>query len=34
MKKNISRSRVKGFLDTDGRRIVNGEGEEILLTNY
>ena len=34
MKKNVSRSRVKGFLDTDGRRIVNGEGEEVLLMGW
>ena len=31
MKKNVSRSRVNGFLDTQGRRIVNGAGEEVLL---
>ena len=34
MKKNVSRSRVNGFLDTDGRRIVNGAGEEVLLTGW
>ena len=34
MKKSISRSRVEGFLDTDGRRIVNGEGKEILLMGW
>ena len=34
MKKKFSRSLVEGFLDTDGRRIVNGEGKEILLTGW
>ena len=34
MKKNVSRSRVNGFLDSDGRRIVNGLGEEILLMGW
>ena len=34
MKKNVSRSRVNGFLDTDGRRIVNAAGEEILLMGW
>ncbi len=34
MKKNVSRSRVNGFLDTDGRRIVNGEGDEVLLMGW
>ena len=34
MKKNISRNRVNGFLNTDGRRIVNGEGEEVLLAGW
>ena len=30
----MSRNRVKGFLDTRGKTIVNGEGEEILLTGW
>ncbi len=30
----ISRDRVNGFLRADGRRIVNGAGEEILLTGW
>lgn len=34
MKKKFSRSLVEGFLDTDGRRILNGEGKEILLTGW
>ena len=34
MKKNVSRSRVNGFLNTDGRRIVNGRGEEVLLAGW
>ena len=34
MKKNVSRSRVDGFLDVDGRRIVNGRGEEVLLMGW
>ena len=34
MKKNVSRSRVSGFLHADGRRIVNGDGEEILLAGW
>ena len=34
MKKNISRNRVSGFLNTDGRRLVNGDGEEILLMGW
>ena len=34
MKKNVNRSRVKGFLNTDGRRIVNGDGEEVLLAGW
>ena len=34
MKKNVNRSRVNGFLNTDGRRIVNEAGEEILLMGW
>ena len=34
MKKNVSRGRGNGFLDTDGRRIVNEAGEEILLMGW
>ena len=34
MKKNVSRGRVSGFLDVDGRKIVNGAGEEILLMGW
>ena len=34
MKKSVSRSRVNGFLDADGRRIVNGAGEEVLLMGW
>ena len=34
MKMNMSRGRVNGFLDTNGRRIVNGEGEEVLLMGW
>lgn len=34
MKAEMSRSRVKGFLDVNGRKIVNGDGEEILLTGW
>ena len=34
MKKNVSRSRVNGFLDVDGRRIVNGAGDEVLLMGW
>ena len=32
--KRIDRNRVKGFLRTEGRKIVNGNGEEILLTGW
>ena len=31
MTNEMSRSRVNGFLTTQGRRIVNGAGEEVLL---
>lgn len=34
MKQEMLRSRVKGFLDVKGRKIVNGDGEEILLTGW
>lgn len=34
MKKAVNRSRVNGFLRADGRRIVNGAGEDILLTGW
>ena len=34
MKKAISRSRVKGFLDVQGRRIVNEAGDEVLLVGW
>ncbi len=34
MKQSAGRGRVEGFLDTDGRRIVNGKGEEVLLTGW
>lgn len=34
MKAEMSRSRVKGFLDVKGQKIVNGDGEEILLTGW
>ncbi|MBQ7183425.1 MAG: cellulase family glycosylhydrolase [Clostridia bacterium] len=34
MKKTVSRDRVNGFLDVSGRRIVNGIGEEVLLTGW
>lgn len=34
MKKSVSRSRVNGFLNTHGRKIVNGLGEEVLLTGW
>lgn len=34
MKKAVNRNRVKGFLRADGRRIVNGDGEEVLLTGW
>ena len=34
MKKEMSQDRVKGFLDVKGQKIVNGDGEEILLDKY
>ena len=34
MKKSVSRSRVNGFLDVNGRKIVNGAGEEVLLMGW
>ncbi len=34
MRKELDRSRVKGFLDTDGRRIINEAGEEVILTGW
>lgn len=34
MKKEMSQDRVKGFLDVKGQKIVNGDGEEILLTGW
>lgn len=34
MKTEMDRSRVKGFLDVKGRKIVNGDGEEILLAGW
>lgn len=34
MKIEMARSRVKGFLDVKGRKLVNGDGEEILLTGW
>lgn len=34
MKKAVNRNRVNGFLDTDGRKIVNSAGEEVLLTGW
>ncbi len=34
MKKNVSRSRVEGFLDVCGRKTVNGAGEEVLLMGW
>lgn len=34
MKKAVSRNRVSGFLDTNGRKIVNGENKEVLLTGW
>ena len=30
----FSRERVKGFLRAEGTKIVNGEGEQIILTGY
>lgn len=34
MKQEMLRERVKGFLDVDGRKIVNGDKEEIILTGW
>ena len=34
MKSKYSRERVNGFLHTDGRRIVNGLGETIVLRGW
>ncbi len=34
MKAEMSRDRVKGFLDVNGKKIVNGDREEILLTGW
>ena len=34
MKRKVSRDRVTGFLDTQGRRIVNGNGDEVLLMGW
>ena len=34
MKKTVNRSRVSGFLDVKGRKIVNGAGEEVLLMGW
>ena len=34
MKREMQRDRVKGFLDVKGRKIVNGDGEEIILTGW
>lgn len=34
MKTEMTPNRVKGFLDVKGRKIVNGNGEEILLTGW
>lgn len=34
MKKAVNRSRVSGFLDVSGRKIVNGAGEEVLLMGW
>ncbi len=34
MKQEMLKTRVKGFLDVRGKSIVNGEGEEILLTGW
>ncbi len=34
MLEKMSRDRVKGFLRAEGRKIVNGEGEEILLSGW
>lgn len=34
MKRAVNRDRVNGFLDVDGRKIVNNAGEEVLLTGW
>lgn len=34
MKRAVNRNRVNGFLDVDGRKIINGAGEEVLLTGW
>ena len=34
MTNKFSRERVNGFLHTDGTKIVNGVGEEIILNGY
>lgn len=34
MKRAVNRNRVNGFLNVDGRKIVNGAGEEVLLTGW
>lgn len=34
MKKAVGRNRISGFLDVSGRKIVNGLGEEVLLTGW
>lgn len=34
MKKSVNRSRVNGFLQANGRKIVNGTGEEVLLMGW
>ena len=34
MKKAVSRTRVNGYLDVCGRKIINGAGEEVLLTGW
>lgn len=34
MRAEMNRNRVKGFLDVRGRKIVNGDGEEIILTGW
>ncbi len=34
MKESMKNTRVKGFLDVKGKSIVNGDGEEVLLTGW
>jgi len=34
MKKAVNRNRVNGFLNVDGRRIINGAGEDVLLMGW